>query len=53
MTAHLDEEEDTVLKNFTIPSGLQTHYGDEIMKVSFITMLLWNTPEFEEYETSK
>ncbi|HKG86679.1 MAG TPA: hypothetical protein VKA95_00020 [Nitrososphaeraceae archaeon] len=31
MTSHLDIE-DAILKNYTIPNGLQTHYYDEIMK---------------------
>jgi hypothetical protein len=29
---HLDNVEDTVLRNYTIPSCLQTHYDDEIME---------------------
>jgi hypothetical protein len=32
MTVHLDNPESTVLKNYTIPSGLQTHYYNEIME---------------------
>jgi hypothetical protein len=32
MLTHLDNDEDTVLRNYTIPSGLQTHYDDEIIE---------------------
>jgi hypothetical protein len=32
MLTHLDNDEDTVLRNYTIPRGLQTHYDDEIME---------------------
>ncbi len=32
MTTHLDNDEPTVVKNYTIPKGLQTHYYNEIME---------------------
>jgi hypothetical protein len=34
MASHLDNAEDTVLKNYTIPSGL-AGYDDEIMEVYY------------------